>query len=101
MRWLLSIALTVAGTFLWLGMLVADPYTAWGVKHEQIRPSVVEIGINLGLAALACFAAATAILFSVRANRTSKYGRFYGGIVLFLFATTLARLYWVWFVVSA
>lgn len=45
--WLLAMA-----SVLWFGCLVADPYTAWGIEHEEVRPSVARLSAQFATMSL-------------------------------------------------
>ncbi len=98
-RWLAGIALILGGMVFWFGTMVADPYTAWGIEHEQLRPGVAQIGINLAALAITSHLGAAAIIFSVPRNRNGWFAMALAFLLLFLIGTAIARLVWVRFYV--
>jgi hypothetical protein len=99
MRWGIGLALLAIGIVLWIGTFLADPYTSWGVAEEQVRPSVARLGVQFASASLVTLVASAFVVFSERVNHRSARAVIFGAVLLFFFATALARLIWVWFFV--
>lgn len=99
MRWGIGLALLAIGIVLWIGTLLADPYTSWGVAEEQVRPSVARLGVQFASASLLALVASAFVIFGERVNRRGVRAVIFGIVLLFFFATALARLIWVQFYV--
>lgn len=98
-RWIFGALLILAGGVFWFGTMIADPYTAWGVEHEQVRPGVARIGINLAAIAIMLHVGAAGVIFSIPRNRKGWSAILIGLLLLFLIGTAAARLIWVQFYV--
>lgn len=94
-RWISGISFFLLGGVFWLGTMIADPFTSWGIEHERIRPSVAEIGINLAALAIAAFLASAAVIFTKASNRKGRLAVALALLMLFFTGTAIARLIWV------
>jgi hypothetical protein len=101
MRWGIGLFLLAVAIVLWIGIFLAYPYTSWGVAEEQVRPSVAHLGVQFALASLLVLAASAFVVFGERVNRRGVRAVIFGTVLLFFFATALARLIWVQFYVLA
>lgn len=87
---------------MWLGSMIADPYTAWGVEHEEVRPGMVHLSEQLAIAALGLLIAAGLAVYW----RQGMWWRgwlcaVFAAALLFFGETAIARLLWIWFYVQA
>ena len=99
MRWgsgLISLGLAV---LLWVGSLLADPYTSWGVEHEQVRPGVAHISTYFAVAALVLLLVSALVVFWDKANRGGGKAIAFTITLLFFVGSALARLVWIEFYV--
>ena len=82
--------------------MVADPYTAWAVEHEQVRPGVAHLSVAFASAALILILIAGVLAFW-RGAGTLNWRRLGFAAFLFFFfgGTAFARIIWIQFFVLA
>lgn len=81
--------------------MIADPYTAWGVEHEHVRPAVANLSLAFASAALIfiLIAAGLAFLWDTKRFDWKRLGL--AGLLFFFGGTAFARIIWVQFFVLA
>ena len=84
----------------WFGSMVADPYTAWGVEHEQVRPSVARLSAQFATVSLILIVLAGLTAPWKRGNQWSRQEIIFGVALLLFGGTALARLTWLTLYVS-
>lgn len=93
--WLLAMAIV-----LWFSSMVADPYTAWGIEHEQVRPSVARLSAQFATTSLVLIAVAGLAAYWKQNSRWDRREIAFGLALLFFGGTALARLIWLFLYVS-
>jgi len=79
----------------WFGSMVADPYTAWGVDREQVRPSVARLSAQFAVASLILIVAAGLSAYWKQGSRWGWREIAFGVALLFFGGTALVRLVWI------
>lgn len=77
---------------LWFGCLVADPYTAWGIEHEQVRPSVARLSAQFATMSLVLITVAGLAAYWKQNSRWDDREMAFSLASLFFGGTALARL---------
>ncbi|MBO9669274.1 MAG: hypothetical protein J7485_02035 [Sphingobium sp.] len=93
--WKWRLLLLATATVLWFGSMVADPFTAWGVEHEQLRPSVARLSAQFAVASLILIVAAGLAAYWKRGRRRGWSEIAFGVALLFFGGTALVRLIWI------
>lgn len=98
-RWKWGLLLMASSILLWLGSMIADPYTAWGIEHEQVRPSVARLSEQLAIAVLVFILAASLTVYWNRDSWRNLKGIAFAAALSFVGGTAIVRLVWIQFYV--
>ncbi len=84
-----------------LSIIIAYPYTTWGVEDEEVRPGVAALSAGGAIACLALLAIAGLLAFWKEENRHGRRATAFAIALLFFGATAIGRLVYIQFYVLA